>query len=511
MAVHAGSSHAHAGNATTAPTPFFSSESAPTWVNSQPMPSSRLAAIRWLKIGLVAGDVLVLLAAFVAAFWLRFVLGLGLAREVVPEPRTYLLVGVCLVPVWLGLLALMGGYNSSILLGGTSEYARLVNACTWGAMALIVYGFFADSFQISRGWLVFAWGLAAFLLCLFRFLARRLAYRLRRRGYFVERALIVGTNEEARLLAEQLANRALSGLQIMGLVQTAQGAAIPGPVAQGDVEDLPALVEHTGATELIVAATAVTRDELIQIAALLKELPETRMKLSSGLYEVLTTGMEVMTCNAVPLMTLNNLRLSRLELLMKGVLDYGLILAALPVLLPIFIILALLVRLDSPGPIFHRRRVMGVGGKPFDAFKFRTMYVNGNEILERYPEKRSELARTHKIKDDPRVTRVGRVLRSLSLDELPQLVNVLLGQMSLVGPRMISPEEQEKYGRMRHNLLTVKPGLTGMWQVSGRSDLSYEERVQLDMTYIRNYTIWLDIQILFFQTLPAVFRKTGAY
>jgi lipopolysaccharide/colanic/teichoic acid biosynthesis glycosyltransferase len=139
------------------------------------------------------------------------------------------------------------------------------------------------------------------------------------------------------------------------------------------------------------------------------------------------------------------------------------------------------------------------------------MAVNGDAILDRCPEKKAELEATHKIKDDPRVTRVGRMLRSLSLDELPQLINVLAGQMSLVGPRMISPEEQEKYGRMRHNLFTVKPGLTGMWQVSGRSDLSYEERVQLDMTYIRNYSIWSDIQILFFQTLPAVFRKTGAY
>jgi lipopolysaccharide/colanic/teichoic acid biosynthesis glycosyltransferase len=187
------------------------------------------------------------------------------------------------------------------------------------------------------------------------------------------------------------------------------------------------------------------------------------------------------------------------------------ILLALPMLLPLFVLIAILIKFDSPGPIFYRRRVLGIGGKEFDALKFRTMYVNGNEILARHPQLMAELQQNHKLKNDPRITRVGRWLRSLSLDELPQLINVLLSEMSLVGPRMISPGERLQYGQMQLNLLTVKPGLTGLWQVSGRSDLSYAERVQLDMHYIRNYTIWLDLQILFFQTIPAVLRRTGAY
>lgn len=476
------------------------------------LPLQRIVGIGWLKAGLVVGDGLVLLFAFTLAYWLRFFGGVTLEPHVTPQLTTYLSVSLLLMPLWLVLIACMGGYSSGRLLGGTSEYARIVNATTWGAMAVIVYSFFDVDFSISRGWLVLSWALAAVLLCLFRFVARRVATHLRAQGFFVSRALIVGSNAEAQLLARQLGNRAQSGLQMMGLVQTAQGESIlPGAALLGSLDDLPELVQRTGATEVIVATTAVTRDELIHIAALLKGLPQTQLKLSSGLYEVLTTGMEITTRNSVPLMSLNNLRLTRTEMMAKSALDYGLILAALPVLLPVFAILALLVRLSSPGPVLHRRRVMGVGGKEFDAFKFRTMVVNGNEVLARHPEKLAELERTHKIKDDPRVTRIGAILRSASLDELPQLLNVLLGQMSLVGPRMISPEEQEKYGLMRHNLLTVKPGLTGMWQVSGRSNLSYEERVQLDMTYIRNYTIWSDIQILFFQTLPAVFRKTGAF
>jgi lipopolysaccharide/colanic/teichoic acid biosynthesis glycosyltransferase len=206
----------------------------------------------------------------------------------------------------------------------------------------------------------------------------------------------------------------------------------------------------------------------------------------------------------------NKVRLTGLDVAMKTLLDYGLTAPRLIALSPLVLALALWVKFDSPGPIIYRRRVLGAGAREFDAFKFRTMHVNGDEILAQYPHLQEELRRNHKLKNDPRTTRVGRFLRKTSLDELPQLFNVLLGQMSLVGPRMISPPELEEYGKWGTNLLTVKPGITGLWQVSGRSDVSYEERVRLDMEYIRNYSVWLDLQILF-QTLPAILRGRGAY
>jgi lipopolysaccharide/colanic/teichoic acid biosynthesis glycosyltransferase len=177
---------------------------------------------------------------------------------------------------------------------------------------------------------------------------------------------------------------------------------------------------------------------------------------------------------------------------------------------PLLLLIALAVKLDSPGPIIHRRRVMGVNGRQFDAFKFRTMHVNGDEILNAHPGLKAELALNHKLKDDPRVTPIGKLLRKYSLDELPQLFNVIRRDMSLVGPRMISPAEMEKYSKKGINLLTVKPGITGMWQVSGRSDVSYEERVRMDMYYVRNWTIWLDARLLM-QTIPVVLKGRGAY
>ena len=191
-----------------------------------------------------------------------------------------------------------------------------------------------------------------------------------------------------------------------------------------------------------------------------------------------------------------------LDLILSGV---GLVLIS-----PLMLILSLIVRLDSPGPFIHRRRVMGRGGTQFDAFKFRTMVVNGEEILKASPELYALWLRDQKLKDDPRITRSGRWMRQLSLDELPQLVNVLRGQMSLVGPRMFAPVESVRYGDSLAEILSVRPGIAGLWQVSGRSDLTYEDRARLDIEYVRTRTIWLDLKLLFL-TFWVVFKRKGAY
>jgi lipopolysaccharide/colanic/teichoic acid biosynthesis glycosyltransferase len=190
--------------------------------------------------------------------------------------------------------------------------------------------------------------------------------------------------------------------------------------------------------------------------------------------------------------------------------DYGFTTLGLLILSPFLLALALIVKHDSPGPALHRRRVMGKGGIQFDAFKFRTMYVNGDEILAERSDLQQQLERDHKLADDPRVTRCGVWMRKLSLDELPQLFNVLKGQMSLVGPRMISPKELDRYGEHATELLSVKPGLTGLWQISGRSNLAPAERVRLDMQFVRTRTAWTDLKLLLL-TVPAVLRGRGAY
>lgn len=203
-------------------------------------------------------------------------------------------------------------------------------------------------------------------------------------------------------------------------------------------------------------------------------------------------------------------RCDRHRAFVKDLVGRPLALAALVVLSPLLLLVALLVKVSSPGPVIYRRRVVGQYGKLFDAFKFRTMVVDADAWLERSSELQARFCVNHKLPDDPRVTPLGRLLRRYSLDELPQLVNVVRGEMWLVGPRMISPDELEKYGPFAPKLLSVKPGLTGLWQVSGRQTTSYAERVRLDMEYIDNWSVATDLRILL-RTLGVVIRATGAY
>jgi exopolysaccharide biosynthesis polyprenyl glycosylphosphotransferase len=465
-----------------------------------------------LKLWLIASDALVLATAFLAAYWLRFDLQVTTSPGIVPEPYFYPMLAALLTPVSIVVFAAFRLYDPESLLGGVTEYSKIFNACSTATITVVLATFLIPQFVVSRFWVVAAWVLSFTMVAFNRFLCRRMVYPLRSRGFFLTPAVIIGTNEEASTLARDLSNWRSSGLRIAGFVSCAARAnrqlALP---VLGNVRDIRGIIEEHGVEDLIVAITALEREELLELCEEVNSIPGVHLRLSSGVYELLTTGLTVRTNGSVPLVSLNKVRLDAEEAWIKAALEYSLALAGLLVTLPTLLLIALLIKLDSRGPVLHRRRVLGVSGRHFDAFKFRTMYVNGDELLRSNPDLQQQLQANHKLKVDPRVTRVGRWLRKYSLDELPQLLNVLRGEMGLVGPRMITAQEAEKYGRHRLNLLTVKPGITGLWQVSGRSDLSYDERVHLDMYYIRNYSVWLDLQILFVQTVPAVIQGRGAY
>ena len=278
----------------------------------------------------------------------------------------------------------------------------------------------------------------------------------------------------------------------------------------GHLEDLHDVIRKHRITVIILISSALSRDQVLEIFRKYGNSKDIDLRMSTGLYEIITTGLQVKEDGMVPLVVINNVRLKGTDQVLKTILDYCLAIPAAIVFFPFFLLIALLIKLDSSGPVIYLRRVMGVNGKQFDAFKFRTMRTDGDEILAAHPELMEEYKNCFKIKDDPRVTKLGKFLRKTSIDELPQIFNVLKNEMSLVGPRMICPDELEKYNQWDINLLTVKPGLTGLWQVRGRSDVSYEERVRFDMFYIRNWTIWMDLQIIL-QTIPTVIFRRGAY
>jgi exopolysaccharide biosynthesis polyprenyl glycosylphosphotransferase len=465
--------------------------------------------------GLVICDIVACFAAFWLAYYLRFE---SFARPFDPnavdsfENYRFLLYTVPFL--WLAIFAFNGLYVKDNLLGGIREYSKVFTSASEGFFLIVMAGFLQPDLIIARGWLLTTWVFTFLFVAGARFFLRRHMYRLRKRGYFLTPAVIVGANQEGRWLTEQLLGWETSGLHIVGFVDKKEPVTsllFHGLPCLGSVEKMGEIIEHYNIGEVILASSAFsTRDYLLDIFRNYGVSGKVNIRMSSGLYEILTTGLTINEFAYVPLVHVNKVRLARIDNALKFVFDYLLAIASLIVLAPFLLFIGFCIKISSPGPVLHKRLVMGLNGKQFYALKFRTMVTNGDEVLDQHPELKNELQTYHKLKSDPRITPIGALLRKYSLDELPQLFNVLKRDMSLVGPRMISPEEAPMYKQFVMNLLTVLPGITGLWQVSGRSDISYEDRVRLDMYYVRNWSLWLDFQLLF-QTIPVVLKAKGAY
>ncbi len=474
---------------------------------------------RVVQVVLVLLDVLALIISFALAYNIRFIAPTTTLFDstAVNDFDFYVRFMLVLIPVWVGVFFIFRLYDPSILFGGLREYASIFNGCTAGFMLVIFAGYVDPSLVLARAWLLIAWVFAISLIMIERFSFRRLIYWLRSRGHFMSPAYIVGANAEGIAIAEQLMSSSATGVNIIGFLDDGISPGeevLPGVVVHGPTARAETLVQRFGIERLIVATSGIHRENMVDLFRRFVNSSDVTMWLSSGMYEILTTGVQIQDVGSVPMVSVNRVRLTGVNIVLKALIDYIGAILGLIALSPLFLFIAIIMKLTDPGPIVYRRRVVGVGGKEFDAFKFRTMVVNSKEVLEellaRDPSAREEYNKYYKLKEDPRITKVGAFLRKTSIDELPQLINVLRGEMSIVGPRMITMEEVEKYGKWGLNLHTVKPGITGLWQVAGRSELTYEERVRLDMNYIRNYSIWIDLQIVV-QTIPAVLMSKGAY
>src|SRR5215216_6037115 len=464
---------------------------------------------------LLVSDAVMTFLAFWLAYYLRFEWFVQYfdSPAIIPFEQYRLLLYTMPI-LWLVIFATNGLYVKELLLGGTREYSRVLRSASAGFLIIVLAGFLQPTLIFARGWLFLTWGFSFFFVAGVRFGLRRYVYSLRKRGYFLTPAVIVGANQEGRWLAEQLLHWETSGLHVVGFVDKKEpttSALFHGLPCLGSVEKLGEIIEQYTIGEIVLSSSAFsTRDYLIDIFRTYGVSEKVNIRMSSGLYEILTTGLTINEIAYVPLVYVNKVRLDRVDNVLKFIFDYLLAIMSLIILAPFFLLIGFCIKVSSPGPVLYRRLVMGLNGKQFYALKFRTMVTNGDEILDQHPELKRELELNHKLKNDPRIIPIGAFLRKYSLDELPQLINVLKRDMSLVGPRMISPEEAPMYKQFDMNLFTVLPGITGLWQVSGRSDITYEDRVLMDMYYVRNWSLWLDLQLLF-QTIPAVLKARGAY
>ena len=436
-------------------------------------------------------------------------------------PLTYVSLTCGLPFVWWMSVLLAGGYDNRIIGLGSDEYRRIRTAAVNLAAGLAVFSY-AAKLDLARGYIAIALPSATVMDLTARYLLRKRLHRRRVRGWCVRRVVAVGHAAAVSRLVTALRRDTYHGLAVVAacLVDAPEGAGpdgaagapaadVPVPVA-GGLCGVAAAVGRFGAdTVAVLACPEIDGSRLRELAWEL-EKTDTDLFVAPALLDVAGPRTTLRPVAGLPLLHVDHPELAGAKQAIKSVFDKTCAALALLLSAPLFAVIAISIRLADHGPVFFRQTRIGKDGQGFTLYKFRTM-VPGAE------QRKSQLAAHNeadgvlfKIRRDPRVTRPGAWLRRWSLDELPQLINVLIGDMSLVGPRPALPEEVACYGGHMRRRLVVKPGMTGLWQVSGRSNLPWEEAERLDLRYVENWSLALDLQILW-KTGSAVIRGSGAY
>jgi exopolysaccharide biosynthesis polyprenyl glycosylphosphotransferase len=411
------------------------------------------------------------------------------------------------VAVWPVIFMIYGLYDLRRPTHATAEFQRLFNASMMSVLLVLLITFETQT-GTSRGFIaaLLAFGFAS--VAVGRLLTRRLSHALNARAVTSQPTLIAGTNDEARALARTLLRRPWIGYRVCGFVEVNPSGlqVMDGLPVFGTVENIAEISRAHGVRSVIIAGSAAGGATLQFIDSALGA--DVNVRVSPGLPNLGAARVILEPIDGMALFSLRRHRFSRRQRFVKRSLDIGVTSVALLVTAPLMIGIALAIRWTSPGPVLFRQRRVGEQERDFTMLKFRTMVVGAHAQRDGLDNEADGLL--FKMRRDPRVTKVGRFLRKTSLDELPQLFNVLRGDMSLVGPRPALPEEAARYAESQRGRLRVKPGVTGLWQVNGRHDLAFEDYVRYDLFYVENWSLTMDLYILA-KTIPALLTTRGSY
>lgn len=476
----------------------------------------RLAAM----FAMVALDALMINVAFVGAFYVRYVLLSGVAFTTPFVDEHFSTFRIPEVAITIGLLlafALKGLYQQRAASNWFKQFWT-ITAATTGAFAVFsAYDYIVRKTDIaldnrSRSLIMFTWLGVIVTTCLARLMVSLVLSFLYRMGIGLTNLIVVGSGRLGKLMMQQLAATPTLGYRVIGFIHDMDGP--PADFGRfkvlGTMADLDTVIRTQDIGEVIIALPSHQHQQILRTVTLC-ERAGAQFKLVPDLYELSLSRIDVGAIEGIPLIGLKRALTNSWQYRVKRLID---VVGASLVLLigaPIWALVALAIKLDSPGPIFHRQTRLGYRGEPFECLKFRSMHVNADQMLERLRAQLPEDERgKFKLKNDPRRTRVGRFIRRTSIDEIPQLFNVLAGKMSLIGPRPPLPAEYDRYEDWEKARLETLPGMTGLWQVRGRSNIDFNEMVLMDLYYIENWSLRLDIQIML-QTIPAVLGSKGAY
>ncbi len=470
---------------------------------------------RLMSVAVAVSDFVLINLAFALAYWLRYDRQWFAAVDeafYVPY-RSFIPISLAMTVLLMGIYRLSGLYHQPRSASWFDEvYHILTGTATGIVLTVFVIVFFFRPFLYSRLIFFYAGVLITLFLSLSRIVKRMVRTHLRRRGLGVDRLLIVGAGEIGRTVMRNIVAHPSLGYHIVGFVDDAPdkgGTDIGRFKALGSTANLPRLVKEMAIDEVIITLPWMYHRKIVSIIAQC-EREKVRVRIVPDIFQMTLSHLDVEDLGGVPMIGVKDIAISRGELLFKRALDVLISFTGLLLLFPLFLAIGLAIRLDSPGPVFFSQIRVGKGQHLFACYKFRSMVLGADEGKKALAEHNEANGIFFKIRNDPRITRVGRILRRTSLDELPQLINVLMGHMSMVGPRPAPPAEVQRYLPWHKRRLEVAPGMTGLWQVSGRSELSFDEMVLLDLYYIENWSPILDLQIML-RTLPKMITGEGAY
>jgi len=459
-------------------------------------------------------DAILINAAFAIAYYIRY--ELQWLRAVDPAndvPYTAFLPFILLLTTLLLVVFRKENiYKNRRTISWFDEIYNIFNGITSGIVIMIVLVFFYQPTFYSRIIFLYAGVMILVLMGISRWLKVGLLRYWRKSGFGVVRLLIVGAGEVGRTVMRTIVANPEQGYEIVGFMDDdrVKGHTDIGRFqALGHIGNLTDLIERKKADEVIITLPWQYHRKIMSISTIC-ERNNIRVRIVPDVFQMTLSRVELDEMAGVPLIGLRHTSISGSNLVLKRIVDFTFALLGLIFLSPLMALLALAIKLDSPGPAIFTQERVGKGGKRFVVYKFRSMVDDAEaqkQSLLRLNEAEGPL---FKIRNDPRMTRLGRLLRKFSLDELPQLYNVLRGEMSLVGPRPNVPAEVEQYQSWHRRRLEIVPGITGMWQVSGRSDLTFDEMALLDIYYLENWSMALDIKVML-QTIPSVLLRIGAY
>jgi exopolysaccharide biosynthesis polyprenyl glycosylphosphotransferase len=458
---------------------------------------------RYIRRSIVADGTCALVAGVLAALF-RFGGPDG-------TPAGYLGITVALPVIWCTAVLLAGGYDPRFIGLGSDEFRRVLNTAIT-LMAGVAILSYSAKLNLARGYMVVALASVGVLDLTVRFYLRKRLHKQRGRGACTRRVVAVGHRAAVADLVATLRRDRYHGLTVIAacLAESGDEDHLLGIPVAGDLACVSDTVRRFGADTVAVLACPEINGARLRELAWELEKTGTDLCVAAALLDVAGPRTTIRPVAGLPLLHLDHPELAGGKQIVKSVFDKTMAAAALILLAPLFAVIALAIWLCDRGPVFFRQTRVGKDGEVFTLCKFRTMVVDAERWIPSLAAHNEADDVLFKIRRDPRVTRPGQWLRRWSLDELPQLINVLLGDMSLVGPRPALPQEAARYGDLMRRRLAVNPGLTGLWQVSGRSDLSWDEAVRLDLRYVENWSFALDLQILW-KTGSAVCRGAGAY